>query len=399
METATYPHDVLPKAAELPRDNGPPPVRPVAVTLSVPRAQAAKEILAQFKIGEAIAYQRIRDRWSLDQARAEKQEWVQRTYDLLVRLFNSSVVADRCNDWVARLLPEYAPLEDFIELFEVEMRHRLGRLQSVLKRLRDVPDVHQQTLAMRMQVSDPQAEVIPEAEPAADSRQMQAHAMPEPAPRTVETPPPEPAAEPDMTGQVTLREAAESEAEQAPVAEVSAEPVPEPEPEPVAAAVVMPVEQAEPAPAEQAVAVPIEEPKPIEAATVPEPVEQPAMVMPQPVSQAAEAPAPAPASSIEPPTPAPVVESPAPAPVIEPTAGQQPEPAAAAAESQPIDAVYSQWNVVYTTPGLVMSLKPATAEPVAVEQPAATVESTPRFVIRSSAARGPWTLGDFDPML
>lgn len=108
--------------------------------LSVPRAKAMREIQAALKIGQAIADQRIRERHELDQARAEKQEWVQRTTELLTQLFNSSRVADRCNDWTARILPEYAPLEAFIDLFHQEMEHRLNRLRAVLRRLDDLPD-------------------------------------------------------------------------------------------------------------------------------------------------------------------------------------------------------------------------------------------------------------------
>lgn len=125
----------------------PPMTQPTTLRLTVPRQQAVREIEAALKIGQAIAGQRIRERRELDEARAEKQEWVQRTTELLTKLFNSSKVADRCNDWSARILPEYAPLEAFIELFEQEMEHRLGRLTAVLRRLDDLPDARTTTLA------------------------------------------------------------------------------------------------------------------------------------------------------------------------------------------------------------------------------------------------------------
>ena len=105
--------------------------------LTLPPQDAAREIQNQLKIASAIRSQRIRNRWELDHARAEKQEWVGRTTELLIHLFGNSAVADECNDWVATILPEYAELELFIELFENEMKHRMERLKSVLKKLPD----------------------------------------------------------------------------------------------------------------------------------------------------------------------------------------------------------------------------------------------------------------------
>lgn len=126
-----------------------PMTQPNTLRLTIPRDQAVREIEAAIKIGQAIAGQRIRERFELDEARSEKQEWVQRTTELLTQLFNNSKVADRCNDWSARILPEYSPLEAFIELFEQEMEHRLGRLNAVLRRLDDLPDARSTTLAAR----------------------------------------------------------------------------------------------------------------------------------------------------------------------------------------------------------------------------------------------------------
>lgn len=113
----------------------PPPLR-----LTVSYADAARDLQAQVKIGQAIRDQRVKDQRDLDEARQEKQEWVQRTSDVLSRLFNSSAVADQFNDWVATILPEYAELEMFVELFDDEMRHRLARLAAILKNIREVPE-------------------------------------------------------------------------------------------------------------------------------------------------------------------------------------------------------------------------------------------------------------------
>src|SRR5439155_21104541 len=103
---------------------------------------AQQEVTAAMKIGHGIYAQRIRDRWELDHARAEKQEWVQRVTDLLVHLFGGDTrVADSCNDWVAPILPEYAEVAMFIEMYEREMKQRLARLKTVLTELDTTPVV------------------------------------------------------------------------------------------------------------------------------------------------------------------------------------------------------------------------------------------------------------------
>ena len=71
---------------------------------------------------------------------AEKQEWVVRSTDLLKHLFSDGSIADQCNDWVGQILPEYAEFDMFVEQFANEMRHRIGRLQSLGKRLDEFPE-------------------------------------------------------------------------------------------------------------------------------------------------------------------------------------------------------------------------------------------------------------------
>jgi hypothetical protein len=112
----------------------------VPLRLTASRADAVRDIQAQVKIGQAIRDQRVKDQRDLDEARQEKQEWVQRTTDVLARLFNTGVVCDHFNDWVATILPEYAELEMFVELYDDEMRHRLARLAAILKNIREVPE-------------------------------------------------------------------------------------------------------------------------------------------------------------------------------------------------------------------------------------------------------------------
>jgi hypothetical protein len=104
------------------------------------RREAAALIRNQLKIGQAIRNQRIGSLWDLEQARIEKQEWALRTGDLLLELFSDDTLANQCNDWIGTILPEYAELDLFIEQFEQELKHRLGRLQEVLKMLDNIPE-------------------------------------------------------------------------------------------------------------------------------------------------------------------------------------------------------------------------------------------------------------------
>lgn len=135
------------------------------ISLRQPRKLTMQELQNQAKIGQAIANQRIRDRWALDQARAEKQEWVSRVSASLESCFSSTRVAERFNDWPARILPEYAELDAFIAMFGQEMKHRLGRLQGIINHLADVPE----------SVLDNTATVSPTTAPARVTNSTQIH--------------------------------------------------------------------------------------------------------------------------------------------------------------------------------------------------------------------------------
>ena len=108
--------------------------------LRVSRKEAAKELQAAAKIGQAIRGQRIRDMRDLDEARREKQEWHSRTMEVLARIVSTEAWCEEFNDYVARILPEYAEFGMFVDIFEEEMRHRLGKLQALYKELVNVPE-------------------------------------------------------------------------------------------------------------------------------------------------------------------------------------------------------------------------------------------------------------------
>ena len=124
--------DVTDKPAD---SAAPPPLR-----LTKLRREAAQLLKNQIKIGAAIRAQRIVYVQDLDTARGEKQEWVTRTTDLLKQLFSDGTVAEQCNDWVGPILPEYADFNLFVEQFGIEMRHRIGRLQGLVKHLDQYPE-------------------------------------------------------------------------------------------------------------------------------------------------------------------------------------------------------------------------------------------------------------------
>jgi len=110
--------------------------QPLRLTLSP--AAAAKQIVPFVAKGGAIRKHRLRDLGDLDKARAEKKAWIAACNDLLLKLFDGPAVAEACNDWVGRLLPEYAPLGLVVEQFYEEMDHRLRRLQAVVDHLEDM---------------------------------------------------------------------------------------------------------------------------------------------------------------------------------------------------------------------------------------------------------------------
>src|SRR5438094_7387811 len=86
--------------------------------LTKPRDEAQKFLMNQIKIGQAIRSQRIDYLEDLEEARAEKQEWVSRTTELLKQLFTDASVAEQCNDWLGSILPEYAEWALFVEQFD-----------------------------------------------------------------------------------------------------------------------------------------------------------------------------------------------------------------------------------------------------------------------------------------
>ncbi len=108
--------------------------------LVMPRGEALKVLKAQLERGLDIKRSKIRYVPELERAREAKGEWTTATMAFLKQMFNTPAVADECQNWVGKVLPEYADLNLFIEHFYDEMDQRLRKLHVVYRRVQDLPD-------------------------------------------------------------------------------------------------------------------------------------------------------------------------------------------------------------------------------------------------------------------
>lgn len=129
--------------------------------LRVSRQAAAKELQAQLKIGQAIRAQRIREMRDLEEARREKQEWIQRTFESLGALVSTDAWAEQFHDYIPTILPEYAEFDMFVEVFEEEMKARLGKLNGLLKALNTIPEPSPPQAAAKPPARQPDVELVP----------------------------------------------------------------------------------------------------------------------------------------------------------------------------------------------------------------------------------------------
>ena len=111
------------------------PVITASGKLIIPPADAARAVWTQIDKGRAIRKTRIRYADELEKAREIKNEWVKQTIDLLRSMFDSEQIAQEFSLWDARVLPEYAELKLFIEVFYEELDQRLLKLESVHRRI------------------------------------------------------------------------------------------------------------------------------------------------------------------------------------------------------------------------------------------------------------------------
>jgi hypothetical protein len=145
-----------------------PSLIPPTLKLTVTRAQASRDIQAQIKIGQAIKNQRVREQRDLEEARDEKNQWMQRTSDLLLSCFNHEAVAEQWLDFHPQVLPEYAEFQLFIDLFVEEMRQRIARLYALLEKLAEIPEPSIAG-AVAQQLAHPQIDIEPATQSAPKS--------------------------------------------------------------------------------------------------------------------------------------------------------------------------------------------------------------------------------------
>jgi hypothetical protein len=121
----------------------PPSVSAAAVAgarLTVPKNEALRLIKMQIERGLEIKRAKIRYVPELERAREAKGEWTTFVMKMLKGIFNTGAVADECQAWHGKVLPEYADLNLFIEHFYDEMDQRLRKLHAVYKRVQDLPE-------------------------------------------------------------------------------------------------------------------------------------------------------------------------------------------------------------------------------------------------------------------
>lgn len=132
-----------------------------------PREEALAHLQSHLKKGLEIRGLRIRTGSDLDEARAQKLDWTNKTIDLLNSLFDNPTVSERCNDWVGKIYPEYAEFSNFVEQFCAEMDHRIKRLKGVIKEVQQMHSESRPPVVPVPAATVPAAPATPTPAPAA----------------------------------------------------------------------------------------------------------------------------------------------------------------------------------------------------------------------------------------
>lgn len=109
--------------------------------LVISRDEAKTLLQQQLDKGIALRNVKIRTVQELEKARELRMDWSQFTTAMLNQMFDTEAVAEEYNNWVGKILPEFAKLEQFIEQFYDEMDQRLNRLHAILEHVNNRPDV------------------------------------------------------------------------------------------------------------------------------------------------------------------------------------------------------------------------------------------------------------------
>ena len=143
---------------------------PARFKLLIEKEDAIRILRTHIEVGNAIKKQRLRSALALEAAREQKLKWTQQTNTALGQIFNSEEVIEEFNDWVGKILPEYADLAQFIERFYDEMEHRVRRLSDLIKHIETEPDI----VPRKVPPQPSQPRSIPSAPPSGSSAPMEA---------------------------------------------------------------------------------------------------------------------------------------------------------------------------------------------------------------------------------
>ena len=121
------------------------PAAPAApVRLTVSKQTALRHLKARMQTGVAIRRRSVRYMEDLEEARAAKAEWVGLVGEMLRQMFHGdagNAIAERFNDWVGRVYPDFAEMELFVGQFYEEMDHRSARLRDVVRQVMEMTDL------------------------------------------------------------------------------------------------------------------------------------------------------------------------------------------------------------------------------------------------------------------
>jgi hypothetical protein len=129
-------------ATEAPAAAAPAAAAPVRLTVS--KQTALRHLKARMQSGVAIRRRSVRYMEDLEEARSAKAEWVGLVGEMLRQMFHGDAgggAAERFNDWVGRVYPDYAEMELFVGQFYEEMDHRLARLRDVVRQVMEMTDL------------------------------------------------------------------------------------------------------------------------------------------------------------------------------------------------------------------------------------------------------------------
>lgn len=111
--------------------------------LTVSKATAIRHLQKRIQQGVSLRRRRVRYSEDLEHARGEKATWVRAYTEMLQQMFHGeagTALADKCNNGVGRVYPEYADTELFIEQFYDDMDYRLGCLRNITRMVSEMDE-------------------------------------------------------------------------------------------------------------------------------------------------------------------------------------------------------------------------------------------------------------------